>query len=167
MKCVSSPPCIPRIFQRHILSLHDIVRNLSPRRIPSQVCATKSDSIGIVPSPRMIKSNKGTMILSFYITWPFNHFHAETIKTVTWRRNSRKYNQTIPPSIFVRSTPCTALVNVGLCSFTLSFDVRAALLSLRRNREISVFISTMHWTGLIQTKCLTKSSFGRFTNWRC
>ena len=58
MKCDSSAPCIPTIFQRQSLSLHDIVRSRSPRRMPSQVWVVKSGSMGIVPSPEIQKPTK-------------------------------------------------------------------------------------------------------------
>lgn len=51
MKCDSSAPCKPRTFQRKILSLQDMVRNLSPCWIPSHVGTMSLDSTGMVPSP--------------------------------------------------------------------------------------------------------------------
>lgn len=50
-KCVSSAPCRPSTFQRRILSLQDMVRSLSPSRMPSHVGTMSLDSTGIVPSP--------------------------------------------------------------------------------------------------------------------
>lgn len=51
MKCDSSAPCKPSTFQRKILSLQDMVRNLSPCWIPSHVGTMSLDSTGMVPSP--------------------------------------------------------------------------------------------------------------------
>ena len=50
-KWVNSAPCRPNTFQRRILSLQDMVRSLSPSRMPSHVGTMSLDSTGIVPSP--------------------------------------------------------------------------------------------------------------------
>lgn len=54
MKSTENIPWIPRRFQRAILSLHDMVRSLSPCITPSQVCTPTAILTGIVPSPDSI-----------------------------------------------------------------------------------------------------------------